>query len=186
MKIKRTLSITAIIMTSAAITTFVIFRNTQNVQAQDTQPLPAVQRISFGMVGITAGQTARLSIANTIMPNDSLFSPDTGQRRVSLSFRDINGNLIRNAKGEVIRRSVDVQRGDSTFLDLNYDELPPGPTRLQFRAVVTIIPPPNVDEKALQDGVCIPTVEVINNANGRTQFAVSADPAVVRGFTGNF
>jgi hypothetical protein len=158
-----------------------VFHTEQRAQAQDQIPPPVADRISFGMVGITAGQTMRISVADTIMPNDPNWPP--GPSRVVLNFRNSNGQLVRDRNGEVIRRVVDLERGDSTFLDLNYDEFPPGPSRLQLRAVVTVIPPPiadsNEDPPPIGDRI-VPTVEVINNANGRTAFVVSAPPAVQR------
>jgi hypothetical protein len=170
MKTKRTSTIATTIVALAILTTFGILRNTKPVQAQDVAP-PQPERVSFGMIGIAAGQTARINVVNTsfvVCPCD----------RVVLTFRNPQGQLLRNGRSEVIRQSVELQPGESTFLDLNYDEYPPGPSRLQLRAVITIIPPLVRDPN---DGI-VSTVEVINNANGRTQFAVFTNPAVIRGF----
>ena len=156
-----------------------ISRQPLPVSAQDQIPPPVPDRISFGTVGITSGQTLRVSVANTIMPSDVNLPP--GPTRVVMTFRGMSGQLIRNRGGEVIRRVVDLERGDAAFLDLDYDQLPPSPIRAQIRPVV-VATPPSGDISALQDGVCIPTVEIINNANGRTQFAVFTNPAVIRGF----
>jgi hypothetical protein len=73
------------------------------------------------------------------------------------------------------------------------DLLPPGPSRLQLRAGITFLPPSPIDDSQVRlhlnerqvpppmiDTV-ISTVEVINNADGRTQFVVT-NPAVLRGF----
>jgi hypothetical protein len=183
MKNKRTLIIAAAIIALAILTAFGIFRNSNPVKAQTELPPPVPDRISFGMVGITSGQTLRVSVANTIMPNDANLPP--GPVRVVLTFRLLNGNLVRNRSGEVIRKAVDLERGDATFLDLNYDELPPGPVRLQLRAVVVAQPPPTNDTTQTPPPVgdlIASTVELINNANGRTQFAVFTHPAVLRGF----
>ena len=168
MKNKRTLTIATIIVALAILTTFGIFRNTPRTQAQDNPP-PQRERISFGMVGITQGQTVRVNVVNTglaVCPCD----------RVVLNFRLPNGQLVRNRNGEVIRRSVELQPGDATFLDVDYGELPNGPSRLQLRAVVTVTLPPDSTELPSN---FVPTVEVINN-NGRTQFAITALPAVQR------
>ena len=148
-----------------------------NVKAQDQVPPPVGDRVSFGLVGITAGQTARISVANTIMPNDIALPP--GPVRVVMSFRGMNGQLVRNRGGEVIRRNVELDRGDAAFLDLDYDQLPPSPIRAQIRPVVTVQYPSGeiAEHKPIVVGA-----EVINNANGRTQFGVYTDPAVVRGF----
>jgi len=176
MKTKRTLTITAIGLAMLVLATLVFMRQTQPVKAQSEQPPPTQDRVSFGVVGITAGQTVRISVANTILPNDVNLPP--GPTRVVMTFRAMNGQLVRNRSGEVIRRTIDLERGDSAFLDLDYDQLPPSPIRAQVRAVVTIVPPPGGDNNALQDGVCVPNVEVINNANGRTQFVLSGSPSI--------
>ena len=183
MKNKRTLTIAALTVAIAILAAFGIFRNVPRTQAQDQQPPPVPDRISFGTVGITAGQTVRVSIANTIMPNDENLPP--GPVRVVMTFRLPNGNLLRNRSGEVIRKAVDLERGDATFLDINYDELPPGPVRLQLRAVIVAQAPPvgdtNQQPPPVNDLIAS-TVEVINNRDGRTQFAVFTSPAVIRGF----
>jgi hypothetical protein len=181
MRNKRTFSITIAVVALAILTTFGIFRNTRTVQAQDQTPPPRPDRISFGLIGLTAGQAVRLSVVNTIMPNDANYPP--GPTRVVLNFRGVNGELIRNRNGEVVRKTVDLERGQSTFLDLNYDEFPPGPTRLQVRAVVTVqVPPGPPDSNAIPYDSAVPTIEIINNANGKTQHAVFTHPAVIRGF----
>ena len=180
MRNKRTLIIAGAIVALAILAAVGIFRSAPRTKAQDQLPPPVPDRISFGMVGITSGQTVRVSVANTIMPNDANLPP--GPTRVVLTFRFLNGNLVRNARGDVIRKALDLERGDATFLDLNYDELPPGPVRLQLRAVIVAIPPPTNDTPPPVGDRIASTVEVINNANGRTQFAVFTHPAVLRGF----
>ena len=183
MKNKRTLTIAAAFVALTIFAGFGIFRSVPRTKAQDQLPPPVNDRISFGMVGITSGQTVRVSVANTIMPNDANWPP--GPTRVVLNFRLPNGNLLRNRSGDIVRKAVDLERGDSTFLDLNYDELPPGPVRLQLRAVIVAIPPPVGDSNELPPPVgdrIVSTVEIINNRDGRTQFAVFMNPAVIRGF----
>jgi hypothetical protein len=180
MRNKRTLIIAAAAIALAILTAFGIFRNSNPVKAQTDIPPPVPDRISFGMVGITAGQTARISVANTILPNDANLPP--GPVRVVMTFRNASGSLIRNRSGEVIRKAVDLERGDAAFLDLNYDELPPGPIRFQLRPVIVLQSPPVGDSNPIPPDSAVSTVEIINNANGRTQFAVFTHPAVLRGF----
>lgn len=176
MKIKRTLTITSIITALAIMAAFGISRQTTPVEAQDVPP-PMGERFSFGMVTMTARQTMRVNVSNIIATNDSNWPP--GPSRVAIIVVNSRGQLARNRSGEVIRRVVQLERGDSTFLDVDFDELPPGPSRVQLRAVVSVIPPPVPDNNALQDGVCIPSVEIINNSTGKTLFM---NPAVARGF----
>ena len=170
MKNKRTLTITTIIIALAILATFGIFRNTQPVQAQTTDP-EGPQRISFGMVGITRGQTARINVTNISLA----ICPC---QRVVLNWAKPNGQLLRNRDGEVISRSVELQPGNSTFLDVDFGDIPPPVgDRLQLRAVITVIPPP-VGDMPPPISMMPMTVEVINNRDGRTQFAISALPAI--------
>jgi len=165
----------------AVVATVAAFRQPRVVKAQE-EILPPDLRFSFGSVGITSGQTLRVSVANTILPNDGNLPP--GPTRVVMSFRFMNGNLVRDAKGEVVRKVVDLERGETAVLDLDYDRLPPSPIRAQIRPVLLVTPPPVSDpsQKATPPDGTVPTVEVINNANGRSQFALFTHPAELRGF----
>ncbi len=167
MKNKRTLTILTLVVAVAAMATFGIFRNFQKVQAFNPQPDPP----GYGMVGITEGQTIRINVVNTNEP-DSNLPPDPC--RVVLNFRDANGELFRNSDGQPVRRIVLLPAGQSTFLDLNGDVFARG-GRIQLRPVACV-------QQADGNGnfppdPCIPTVEVIANASGRTQFTL---PAVQR------
>ena len=185
MKTKRTLTIATVLVALAALMTLGVFRGTRKVQAQDQTPPPINDRISFGMVGITQGQTIRLSVVNTNPPPIGDLPP--GPTRVVLTFLDAEGHRLRSRDGSIIRRAVDLHPEHATFLDLNADDLqfPPGPSRLQLRAVVTVTPPPIGDTPPpvgeqpppVNDRTAV-SVEVINNANGRTVFALSAPPSI--------
>ena len=175
MKEKRRTVTSLALVALAALVTFGILRGERRAHAQDQVPPPTGDRISFGMVGITQGQTARINVANVLAPNDPNYPP--GPTRVVLIFLNSDGQLFRNRDGSPIRRVAMLERGQATFLDLNFDEFPPGPIRIQLRAVVTALPPGPIDN-ALPPGPVVPTVEVLNNANGRTVFALSGPPAV--------
>ena len=181
MKRNRTAAVLISIAILAAIAAVAMLNRPQPVRAQDIPP-PTNDRHSFAAVGITSGQTLRITVANTIMPNDVNLPP--GPTRVTMFFRLPNGNVARDGRtGDAIRRVVDIERGDAAFLDLDYDRLPPGPTRAQLRPVVVVqLPPPVHDTNAIPDDSAVTSVEVINNANGRTQFAIFTHPAVARGF----
>jgi hypothetical protein len=172
--------ITAIIVAVALAAAAVMFRQPTLVSAQTESQSGGFERISFGSVGITSGQTLRVSVANTFAPNDPNLPP--GPSRVVIAFRLMNGNLVRTRSGEAVRRVVDLERGDSALLDLDYDQLPPGPTRFQIRPVITVLPPPVGDTVGTPPDGTASSVEVINNANGRTQFSVFTHPASLRGF----
>jgi hypothetical protein len=136
------------------------------------------------MVGITSGQTIRLGVAHFLPPGPILPPGPTlppGPSRVVMLFRGMNGQLLRNARtGEVIRTAVELDRGQAAFLDLDYDELPPGPVRLQVRAFISVFYPPGPTSE-LPPSPIVPSLEVFNTANARTQFVVS-NPGVIRGF----
>jgi len=179
MKTKRTLTIATALVALAALMTLGVFRGMGKVQAQDQQP-PISDRISFGMIGITEGQTVRVNVSNSIGPNDSRFPP--GPTRVVIRFLNSAGRPVTNRRGEVIRQVVELQRGESTFLDINFSELPPGPIRAQLRAVITEEPPPIGESNPFPPGpITVQSVEVINNANARTVLFMG-NPGVIRGF----
>jgi hypothetical protein len=190
MKTKRTLAIAAL-GAMAALTSIGIWRGTRGARAQDQIPPPVGELISFGSVGITQGQTIRLSVV--AIPYDSAFPP--GPTRVVLTFFDAEGRRLLSRNGSIIRQAVDLEPGKTTFLDLNADNLqtpPPIGDRLQLRAIVNVIPPP-VDgiPPPIPDRI-VATVEVINHHNGpgirsdwsgpgdRTAFVLTTAPSVQR------
>ena len=80
----------------------------------------------------------------------------------------------------------------ATSLDLNADELqlPPGPTRLQLRALVTATPPPptndsNTSPPPVGDRL-VTSVEVFNNNNGRTVVFIGNGFVLVNQLTRDF
>ena len=136
----------------------------------------------FGMVGLTRGQTMRLSVVNLANPPDperNGLPPDPC--RVVLSFRDAGGRPFTDSSGQVIRRVVELRAGESAFLDLNGDlfggpstSADTAPGRLQLRPFVRVlVNPPDPDRNA-----CRPTLEVFDNATGRTSLfsAAFGDP----------
>jgi hypothetical protein len=136
---------------------------------------------TVGMVGITQGQTVRLNIVNLLPPGPCRVSPPPdpdlppGPCRVLLTFRDANGQPFSDSNGQVIRQVVELQGGQSAFLDLNGDlfaggiSTNGGPARLQLRPVVRVLDAP------------FPTpwrasLEVFDNASGRTSVFASFEP----------
>jgi len=163
----------------AALVTLGVFGAPRSAQAQDQTPPPVGDRISFGMVGITRGQTVRLSVA-------SISDAVCPCGRVLLNFRDAEGRLLRSRDGSVIHRALELGPGRAASLDFDADEiqLPPGPVRLQLRAVVTVIPPDVGDSDEIPPDIgdrIVPSVEVFNNATGRTVVYIG-NPGVIRGF----
>ena len=174
MKTTRRTVVALALVALAVLAALGVFRGERLAHAQDVQP-SMIDRISFGMVGITQGQTARINVANVLTANDPNYPP--GPTRVVLIFLNSDGQLFRNRDGNPIRRVAMLERGQSTFLELNFDEFPPGPTRIQLRAVVTALPP-GPSDNALPPGPIVPTVEVLTNATGRTAFVLSGPPSI--------
>jgi hypothetical protein len=181
---KRILTIAVAVFGLALATAFGIFRTAPRTQAQDQLPPPVNDRISFGMIGLASGQTMRVNVSDVVTANDSNWPP--GPTRVAIIVVNSRGQALRNRNGVVIRKTVDLERGDSTFLDVDFGELPPPVgDRLQLRAVVVTQPPPvgdtNQQPPPVNDRI-VSTVEIVNNANGRTQLTLFTSPAVIRGF----
>jgi hypothetical protein len=118
----------------------------------------------FGMLGITFGQTARVSVTNlapatSTDPNGLPPGPCTAE----ITFLDSQGNALLPA----VR--TDVAPGQTVFADLNRNTLPgTGEFRLQSRATISFHPPPDPD---VPPGPCagmLAAEEVINNLTGRT------------------
>ena len=78
--------------------------------------------------------------------------------------------------GQVIQSDVQLQAGESAFLDLNGDAVVPpstngAPQRLQLRPVVNVLQEPS---GKYPPGPCFPTMEVFDNATGRTSLFAQA------------
>ena len=182
MKTKRTLTIAAVPVALVTLMTLGLFRETRKVHAQEQPPTPVVNRISFGMIGIAHGQTARLNVTN----------PDeTRPMTINWKLVDSDGEVLHRRDGEPVERTMTLAAGHSAFLQVNADNLlGRDELRLNFRAVVTFHPPPEPeriefppgppDNNPLPPDPCMPSVEIINNVTGTTVFIQSALPAVQR------
>ena len=150
------------------------------------QPPPHPER-TFGMVGITPGQTMRLNVVNLTPPPD----PDTNgvppPCRVLLSFRNADGQPFTDNNGQPVGRVVELQAGQSAFLDLNADlfsaapstngDAASGPLRLQLRPFARVLNAPPDPEKQYPPGPCRATMEVFDNTSGRTSiFSAGFEP----------
>jgi len=134
-------------------------------------PTAVEQPALFGILGITRGQTARLNVANVSSPDNPLLPPDPCH--VTMSFVDADGNVLLNNAGQPVQRELTLQPGHSAFLQINGDNLVDrGQARLTFRPVVVVTPP---DPNSPPDP-CIPTLEVISNATGRTSLLLGGYP----------
>ena len=174
MKTKRRIVTALALVALATLASFGLFRGTQRAHAQDIPP-PQPERISFGMVGITPGQNIRLNVVNVQPPPSDGFPP--GPIRVVLTFLNIDGQPFRGRDGNPVRRVAMLEPGASTFLNLSADQFARDAARLQLRALVTL-PPPSDGVPPPQPDRIVATVEVVNNANGRTDLVLSGPPSV--------
>ncbi len=121
---------------------------TNNVQAFR----PTAVEFNFGMIGITRGQTARLSMLNL------------GREPINLSLN------FTDSEGRLIKRSFEmVEGGHSIFLDLTPGTVDDVAGRFQIHASI---------EAAGRGGDAgrqfIPTLEVFDNETGRTHVVLCA------------
>ena len=137
---------------------------------------PEPDRQLFGMVGLTRGQTLRLNVVNLGDPPE----PDrNGSCRAVLSFRNAQGEVVTNGDGQPIRQTFELRAGTSAFLDLNGDQFgvagdTTGPARVQLRPFVRVLSnPPDPDRQSPPDP-CRATMEVFDNATGRTSLFAAA------------
>ena len=124
----------------------------------------------YGMTGLTAGETLRINVANPELPNPTGTPPDPC--RVELAFLDSSGNPLLPAV------QFTLQAGQSTHYDLNGDKLvpPPGTTvpvqlRTEVRPVVLVLPNPTATIAALPPSPCVSSIEILDNASGKTLVA---------------
>jgi hypothetical protein len=125
-------------------------------------PFPQIQ--TFGMVGLTEGQTVRLNALNPGAPSPlATGAICSGQ----LSFLNDQGVVLKTA-------AVNVLPGKSVFLDLDRDtDLAVADRRVEIRATIQIpIVTPVVNPPWPATCTLIPTLEVFNNDTGRTQVVI--------------
>ncbi len=125
---------------------------------------------TVGMLGVMRGQTVRLNLVNLAIAVDGQLPPDPC--RVVLTFRNADGRPFTNSDGQPLRRAVELQAGQSAFLDLNADMFSPRSTndaisRLQLRPFVRIQSEPGAAPNVPPDP-CRATMEVFDNTSGRT------------------
>lgn len=139
-------------------------RDARGRDARRTRPLAArttrgaVQRLATGAVGLAPGQTARLNVADTC-------PRPPGGVRVRLLLVGDDGTPL--ARGE---RSLEA--GKTVFLDLPRSNERPSSGRLSVRAVVEL-PDAPCDGDACPS--LLATLEVVDDATGRTQLALTAE-----------
>jgi hypothetical protein len=81
------------------------------------------QLLNYGMVGITPGQTAQISLLNAPDP-DNIFPP--GPCVVEMTYHDINGNQILDSSGSPVDKIVTLDPGRGEILLWNFSSGTPG------------------------------------------------------------
>ena len=127
--------------------------------AQSTTPMLPIALHTSGMVGLAAGQTARLNVLNP-----GALAPAIGVVcAAQLSFLNAQGTVLKTT-------SVIVPPGESMSFNLDRDvDLIVSDLRVQVRAVI-----------AYTSNTCalLPTLEVFNDDTGRTLFVVGRFAAI--------
>jgi hypothetical protein len=148
-------------------------------RAFNPQPEPPGR---WGLFGIVADQTARVSVVNT-SGDPGGYPP--GPCRVTLAFVDVEGTVLKEAL-------MTLRPGQATSLDYGF-QAPPEPDRgeaigatgdrldrqdLRARiGIVNLAAPPEPERPhGVPPGPCVPSVEVFETATGRTAFLVAEAP----------
>lgn len=163
------LALVALLAAAAAST------SSPRVRAFNPQPEPPGR---WGLFGIVADQTARVSVVNT--SGDPRGYPP-GPCRVALAFVDVEGTVLKEAL-------MTLRPGQATSLDYGFAS-PPEPEsgdaigatadrlgRQDLRArieIADLVDPGDREPKSFPPGPCVPTVEVFETTTGKTAFMVA-------------
>jgi hypothetical protein len=128
-------------------------------------PPGPTESLAFGAVGLVDGQTARLNVS-MLSP-----APPSDPTAVEIRFLDGNGGAIKQA-------IVQLAPGQTAFVDFSLADVAPGAAggRVQIRAEVRVTVTPGPNETP--SGRLISTLEVFDNATGKTSFLYSPDPCI--------
>lgn len=141
----------------------------QPALAQSTGPTALSANISSGMVGLAAGQTARLNAYHPAPPAPLA----TGAVcNAQVSFIDDQGTVLKTAPISVIP-------GKSVAVDLNpATDLTAPASRIQIRAAITFPPPASNPMSGtmfmpIMGCSLVPTLEIFDDATLKTQVLVA-------------
>jgi hypothetical protein len=139
-------------------------------------PATAQSGVGFALVGVSTAQTARVNAVNA---GSSSSTPDSSCT-VTMQFLDIQGLVVKQTVATL-------QPGKGASLDVSRDQLAGTDLRAEVRAVLYFGnsggAPPGPDVAPQLDCNIIPSLQVFDNATGRTSFILtdtksltSADP----------
>jgi len=139
--------------------------------AQSTSPPAWYGQVqTFGMVGLTEGQTARLNLLNPGVPSPAATGAICSAQ---VSFLNDQGTVLKMS-------TVSVIPGKSVSFDLDRDtDLAVSDRRVEIRATIRIpvLTPVASPLQPLppQPGICslVPSLEVFNNDTGKTQVVLT-------------
>ena len=122
--------------------------------------------VGFAMVGIAAGQSARVNALNM----GSRSSTQNSSCSVTLQFLDTQGQVLKQTV-------VTLRPGKSASLDLSHDQLPGDDLRAEIRTVLLFGysggAPPGPEILQQFDCNIVPSLEVYDNDTGRTSFVLT-------------
>jgi hypothetical protein len=136
----------------------------------DAQPFPNSQTVTFGMIGLAANQTARLSVLNpAVMP-----LPAPAACSAQITFLDARGNSLKTGTAPVAPQQA-------ISLDLGLGEISGDANRVQIRATVTSTIVGAAPDIPLSSFGCslIPTLEIFDNDSARTSLILTQATPVV-------
>ena len=147
---------------------------TPGARLMPAEDLPTSPGVGFAMVGIAPGQTARITALNVgpggpVSPSG--VAPGNCGGGVKFEFY--------GAAGELLKRTVinNLQPGKAAFLDLSHNELPKGSGGTQVRAVLRFGYdrgyPPDRETRARFECNLLPSLEIFENATGRTNLVLT-------------
>lgn len=137
--------------------------------AHATHPEPQSQVVStFGMIGISLTETARLNLVNIDDPRIINIIPNLCQAQ--LRFLDGTGKVL-------TKSDVALSNGQAGHLDLPREKIPSLDARVEIRAEVATLDSP-VPASAAN---CVATIEIFNSRTGQTTVLYPAAPQLYLG-----
>ncbi len=107
------------------------------------------------LTGISRGEVASLNVTNSSLE----------VKAVQFFFIDINGRLLKSSSARVLP-------GQSMSLALSHSELRDSALRVQVRGAIRLTDPPNPDADPPQPDLVSSSLEIYDEATGKTSFGL--------------